>query len=115
MTQRIAVLGGGVSGLTAAWNLISRSTVGSVEVVLCEGSSRVGGWMKSVTTSQGAVFECGPRSLRVAGRSADTTMKLVSLINYVLDCSSTVDFVVSLRLLRYKRIVRVQSRGPTLN
>ncbi len=71
------MLGGGISGLTAAWNLASRGSAGALEVVLYEASSRVGGWMKTHTTSQGAVFECGPRSLRVSGHSAKTTMKLV--------------------------------------
>ncbi len=74
------MLGGGVSGLTAAWNLINKRSVESVKIVLYEASSRVGGWMKTDTTSHGAVFECGPRSLRVAGRSAKSTMKLVSSV-----------------------------------
>ncbi len=91
MAQRIAVLGGGISGLTAAWNLASRGSAaaagGGLEIVLYEASSRVGGWMKTHTTSQGAVFECGPRSLRVTGHSAKTTMKLVYILyNYTALC-----------------------------
>lgn len=77
MPHRIAVLGGGISGLSAAWNLVSKAAPGNLDVVLYEASNRVGGWMKTDRTSQGALFECGPRSLRVAGRSAKTTMKLV--------------------------------------
>lgn len=74
MAKRIAVLGGGISGLSAAWNL-TRSTA-PVEVAIYEASSSVGGWMKS-TKKNGAVYELGPRSLRTAGASARIAMELV--------------------------------------
>nr|QIA61821.1 protoporphyrinogen oxidase [Halichondria panicea]QIZ30884.1 protoporphyrinogen oxidase [Halichondria panicea] len=108
MTRRIAVLGGGISGLTAAWNLASRGSAGALEVVLYEASSRVGGWMKTHTTSQGAVFECGPRSLRVTGHSAKTTMKLVSAIgleNEVLPVRSS-------SKAAQKRLIYTNRTGP---
>ena len=76
MSKRVAVLGGGISGLSAAWNLTKTST--TVKVVLYEASRRVGGWISSERTNNGAVFELGPRSLRTAGASARTTMELVS-------------------------------------
>ena len=71
------MLGGGIAGLSASWNLISKGGSSGLEVVLYEASNRVGGWMRTESTSEGAVFECGPRSLRTVGRSAKTTMKLV--------------------------------------
>lgn len=46
-------------------------------MVLVEGSSRVGGWVQSVRTDRGAVFELGPRSVRVAGPAGKTTLSLV--------------------------------------
>ena len=49
-----------------------------LQVVLVEGSSRVGGWMQSVRTEEGAVLELGPRSLRTAGAAGRTTLSLVS-------------------------------------
>ena len=82
MSRRIAVLGGGISGLAASWNLASKQTsTRGLEVVLYEASNRVGGWMKTERTSEGAVFELGPRSLRIVGRSANTTMGLVCLVS----------------------------------
>ena len=48
-----------------------------LQVVLLEGSGRVGGWVQSVQTDQGAVFELGPRSLRTAGAAGRTTLSLV--------------------------------------
>ena len=76
MSRRIAVLGGGISGLAAAWNL-TRSSI-PTEVVIYEASKRLGGWIKTERTKEGAVFELGPRSLRTAGVSARATMELVS-------------------------------------
>ncbi len=73
MVMKVAVLGGGIAGLSAAWNLARRA-----EVTVYEAASRVGGWMDSTTTSNGAVFELGPRSLRTAGASARVAMELVS-------------------------------------
>lgn len=78
MKKRIAVLGGGISGLSAAWNLVRSNGVG-VEVTVYEAASRVGGWMASSKTSNGAVFEMGPRSLRTAGPSARVAMELVNI------------------------------------
>lgn len=72
------MLGGGVSGLTAAWNLAKRAVAGSGrEVVLVEASERVGGWMRSEKAPSGGVLELGPRSLRTAGRAGKVTLALV--------------------------------------
>ena len=49
-----------------------------LQVVLLESSDRVGGWMQSVHTKEGAVLELGPRSLRIAGAAGKTTLSLVS-------------------------------------
>ena len=82
MVKKIAVLGGGVSGLTAAWNLARKgvANVGSqpqLEIALYEASNRVGGWIKSERSQEGAVFELGPRSLRTAGVAGKTSLELV--------------------------------------
>lgn len=75
MSQRVAVLGGGISGLAAAWNLARRRP--NFEVLLLEHSERLGGWMRSHRTEEGAVFELGPRSLRTAGVAGKTTLAIV--------------------------------------
>jgi oxygen-dependent protoporphyrinogen oxidase len=72
----VVVLGGGISGLAAAWRLSQRAK--DLNVVLVEGSGRVGGWMQSVRTDEGAVLELGPRSLRTAGPAGINTLSLVS-------------------------------------
>jgi len=62
--QRIAVIGGGITGLTAAYCLSKRQ---DISVTLYEGSDRLGGWIhsKHVDVPGGRVlFELGPRTLR---------------------------------------------------
>lgn len=75
-SSKYAVLGGGISGLTAAHHLLNKVTDPS-NITLLEASPRVGGWMHSVLTEQGAVFERGPRSLRPVGEAGRSTLKLV--------------------------------------
>ena len=78
MHNRIAVLGGGISGLAAAWN-IARSLV-PAQVVLFESSDRLGGWLRSEHTPGGGVFELGPRSIRSNEAAAMTTLDLVRMV-----------------------------------
>eukprot|EP00571_Detonula_confervacea_P002741 CAMPEP_0172325254 /NCGR_PEP_ID=MMETSP1058-20130122/53512_1 /TAXON_ID=83371 /ORGANISM="Detonula confervacea, Strain CCMP 353" /LENGTH=1073 /DNA_ID=CAMNT_0013041749 /DNA_START=4 /DNA_END=3225 /DNA_ORIENTATION=+ len=49
MTQRIAIIGGGVSGLAAAWHLHTQSPSDSVDVQIFEAASRLGGHAHTVT------------------------------------------------------------------
>ncbi len=55
--KRIAIIGGGIAGVTAAWEL-ARSGNG-VETVLFEASGRLGGIVETVR-EQGFTIECGP-------------------------------------------------------
>jgi oxygen-dependent protoporphyrinogen oxidase len=58
--KRIAIIGGGIAGLTAAYELSQLSENGAkVDVVLFEASSRVGGIVETVHEG-GFVIECGP-------------------------------------------------------
>jgi oxygen-dependent protoporphyrinogen oxidase len=58
--KRIAIIGGGIAGLTAAYELSRLSKNGAkVEVVLFEASSRLGGIVETVREG-GFVIECGP-------------------------------------------------------
>ncbi len=67
----IAILGGGISGLAAAWSL--RKTT-KRPIILFEKSSRLGGWIQS-TREDGFFFEKGPRSLRPHG--GEDTLRLI--------------------------------------
>jgi oxygen-dependent protoporphyrinogen oxidase len=55
-TGRIAILGGGISGLTAAWQL---AKLGATDVVLYESTARLGGTVETVRRD-GFVVEGGP-------------------------------------------------------
>lgn len=78
--MNVVVLGGGISGLTAAYRLaVSRSTSKKINhVTLLEKSKVLGGWIQS--RRQGplnSLFELGPRSLRPVGIPGLTALKLV--------------------------------------
>lgn len=60
MTKRIAIVGGGIAGLTAAWQLAGHTRAGAdLEATLFEASPRLGGTVETVHT-QGFTIECGP-------------------------------------------------------
>lgn len=61
---RVAILGGGISGLTAAYFLLK--VLPNVKVTLYEASDRLGGWIQSDQVNVGngdVILEAGPRSL----------------------------------------------------
>lgn len=78
--MKVAVLGGGISGLSVAWGLL-RASPAVFQVVLIEASNRWGGWIRSERTKQGAVFETGPRSMRTAQRAGKTGLWLVRSVD----------------------------------
>lgn len=60
--KRIAIVGGGIAGLTAAYELSRLANDGSaVEAVLFESSPRLGGIVETVREG-GFVIECGPEA-----------------------------------------------------
>uniref|UniRef100_A0A8D0GV23 Protoporphyrinogen oxidase n=1 Tax=Sphenodon punctatus TaxID=8508 RepID=A0A8D0GV23_SPHPU len=75
MQRTVAVLGGGVSGLAACYYLAKSPQ--APKIILLEGSSRLGGWIHSTRTEDGAVFEHGPRGIR-SGAMGKNTLHLVS-------------------------------------
>lgn len=57
--MKAVIIGAGISGLMAAWRLQHTH-----DVTVLEASSRVGGWIQT-HTEEGAIFERGPRSIRL--------------------------------------------------
>nr|CAG4649354.1 EOG090X06SP [Scapholeberis mucronata] len=72
----VSVLGGGISGLSAAYRL-TQIQPSPKRIVLFEAGSRVGGWMHSSRLEDGVIYEHGPRTIRPAGESGITTLNLV--------------------------------------
>ncbi|XP_047664852.1 protoporphyrinogen oxidase isoform X2 [Tachysurus fulvidraco] len=76
MQKSVAVLGGGISGLSACYYLSKSAHVS--KVVLLEATGRFGGWINTTRREDGAVFEQGPRGVRPAGAVGRNTLNLLS-------------------------------------
>ncbi|KAI8645817.1 hypothetical protein BD408DRAFT_360758 [Parasitella parasitica] len=88
--RSVAILGGGISGLSAAYYLSKYSP--KTKILLVEGSKRVGGWIRSQRVSPGfhasipsakagtdsVLFEVGPRSLRPVGAGGAAILGMAS-------------------------------------
>ena len=76
----VAVLGGGITGLSTAYYL-KKHLPAATRIVLFEASSRLGGWLNSTFVDVGngkVVFEGGPRTLRPTIPNGLVTLDLVS-------------------------------------
>lgn len=74
-----AVLGGGISGLSAAYYLLKHS---SQNVTIIEKSNVFGGWIRSIQyPNEGFIFEKGPRSIRPKGPQGLNTLTLIEELN----------------------------------
>ena len=76
--QKVAILGGGITGLAAAHFLSKASP--NTRITLFEGEKRLGGWLHSqmIETANGKViFEKGPRTLRPSVPNGILTLDLV--------------------------------------
>lgn len=73
------ILGGGISGLSAAYYLLKQPGLSHVPK-LFEASNRFGGWIKTDFSSadQNVRFECGPRTLRPKGIKGFNTLVMCS-------------------------------------
>ncbi|XP_072572666.1 protoporphyrinogen oxidase isoform X1 [Paramormyrops kingsleyae] len=76
MQKLVAVLGGGLAGLSACYHLSRSSKVS--KILLLEGGDRFGGWLSSIRRNDGAVFECGPRGVRPAGPVGRNTLNMLT-------------------------------------
>ncbi|KAI9593176.1 hypothetical protein BDF19DRAFT_448833 [Syncephalis fuscata] len=74
--RHVVVLGGGISGLSVAYNLLRSSP--KLRVTLVEAADHVGGWVDSREIGpESIICETGPRTLRPAGRAGLATLQLV--------------------------------------
>lgn len=71
------IIGGGIGGLSAAYYL-TKQTKSAIR--LFEASSRVGGWICSVTNENGSLFEQGPRTLRITSKAGFNALNLAEEI-----------------------------------
>lgn len=78
MSQSVAIVGGGISGLSAAYYL-ARLAPTSTKITLIEGKERVGGWIKSqrAATTPSVLFEGGARTLRPQGETGTILLEMV--------------------------------------
>ena len=89
MPKSIAILGGGISGLSAAYYLLEKSIQNSVrigKIYLFEQQSRVGGWLRSKPIHQNADddehFELGPRTISLSSYAGINCLSLVSNLGF---------------------------------
>ncbi|KAI0890730.1 Protoporphyrinogen oxidase [Annulohypoxylon maeteangense] len=121
--REIAVLGGGITGLTAAHYLARNAK--NAHITLYEGSSRLGGWVQSETLRVGdgendkVRFQRGPRILR----PYTTSVKYDEMVLY--DVLTNLNLYLSLRFISKKdhsrylyypdHLVKMPSRERTLD
>lgn len=75
MSSTTAILGGGISGLSAAYYLAKNA---QHSVHLLEKSSRLGGWIQTENVAKlGVRFEHGPRTIRPAGVKGGNTLRMI--------------------------------------
>lgn len=86
MKKRIAILGAGISGLALAWFLQKRFG-SSLDITLFEANDRVGGWLHT-ERQNGALFECGPRSLRASCPELSELINDVGLTDQLIYASN---------------------------
>lgn len=71
----VSVLGGGISGLSAAHYLVRKNVA---RVNLYEASDRFGGWIKTQKNEkEGFLFESGPRTIRPKGDQGNLTLQMI--------------------------------------
>lgn len=110
---RIAVVGGGLTGLTAAYRLAQKP---NTQVLLLEGSSRAGGWAQTHRVPVGfqrdghnyegeVVVEAGPRSIRPRGSLGSPAM--LKLVGVIIDIADERLLTLDWRTISY------QSHTPT--
>ena len=80
--KSVAILGGGVSGLSTAFHLIKHSKnigLSVPKIKIFESQNRFGGWMKSVRCGQNSedYFDLGPRTITTNTYAATNVISMV--------------------------------------
>ncbi|KAJ5129372.1 uncharacterized protein N7515_005411 [Penicillium bovifimosum] len=110
------VLGGGITGLTSAWQLSQNPNCTSV--VLVEKSNRLGGWIDSETIpvdGGNVVFEYGPRTLK---SSVPESLPLLYLVNIprvhiaIGERTSYTNFLKATNLGLYNELIVTPKSSP---
>ncbi|TKY89453.1 hypothetical protein EX895_001984 [Sporisorium graminicola] len=126
--KRIAVLGGGISGLTSAYRLAQQLPKDRYDIVLLEHQNRLGGWIQSerialpsrnstASSNATALIEKGPRSIRPAGYSGLMMLQLVQslgLLERMLKIPKTAPSAQNRYLYFPDRLVKLPSSIPSL-
>lgn len=100
----VVVLGGGLSGLSAAHYLLRR---GVNNIQLFEAAARVGGWVRTErNVDQGFLFEQGPRTIRPVGITGANTLNLIDQ----LGLQEEVVAVPKTHVAAKKRLIYVQNQ-----
>lgn len=94
-SRSVAILGGGISGLTTAYYLLSNAAKHSVSISKCyvlESQSRFGGWLHSRSFGPNAddIFELGPRTISTNSYAGTNVVALAGDIG-LGDCVKAVD------------------------
>jgi len=76
--RRLAILGGGMSGLTLAW-FLKRRFGERIDLILLEKNAWPGGWTRTIH-HDGFLFEKGPRGCRPKGSGIET-LKLIEQLH----------------------------------
>lgn len=71
----VHILGGGVSGLSAAYYLCRKISPKTISI--WEATKRTGGWIQSHKTEKGIIFEQAARTLRPRTETGENTLKLI--------------------------------------
>lgn len=82
VSRSVAILGGGISGLSTAHYLLSNAAKHSVSISKCyilESQSRFGGWLHSRSFGPNAddIFELGPRTISINSYAGTNVIALV--------------------------------------
>lgn len=86
----VAVLGGGITGLAAAYYLTKE--LPTAKITVYEASDRLGGWLSSkrVPVKDGSIlFEAGPRTLRPSSNGVLSARLVRSLVDHMLSAQES--------------------------
>lgn len=72
----VCIIGGGIAGLSLASFLKKKRPDCTIAII--EKEARAGGWIQTHRSSSGQLYETGPRSLRIFGRSGRSLEQLLN-------------------------------------